>query len=770
MKNNIRYWRVAGLLLVPLLISACEDMGSFPDQENVCTFDSARESARAASAASFPAPVIQTLLVNGTVAWTSATPTSVPAIKPGDTITLRGSGFGNGTDIDFAKIMIGNSRVLETDLAMYQQKMDINKQVNFEKPTVTGTWPKDVKSWSDNEVVFTVPVHVSAGPIRLQVQKRIGYNDSLRHGGAHNVIDAQTSRVTDPSFAHDCDVVSQLSPAKGTTPIPVTVTNPNFGALVAQGRRDFWGWDYNLGLAHHERGMKWDKIFGYQAYDPFTRGAADPAKLFGAVKTVSGEVPAEAINDITFDLYPMQSPIPGFLGGAQLTGGKTKNSGWAGYRYAESSDPYTGNGSWIGFNCASCHGYRVSYQKGTSTIAKVIPGLPNPSWTMKWAAIGDKILSSATSNMDSVDTSEPGPSWAAGNGYVDKTMLLWYMPGGAGEHTLIRNNGEGSLTDNDYQFSPIAIPNVTHYTSIRRSLSHTESYVGFEGSYIHSEEPDGAMGNMRPDDLKALTAYMTTLDANDDDLRNVGMYRWLKARGKLAQTGNTALAEGAFVQAGWRSYGGVMDQVVAGKAVFDRDCGSCHNDTVGANTSERMFRLSEVGRFFEPTVYQRDTQSIRATFLRDEYWVQSRGLLSDGHVRNLEDLVNPDRCTEGTALYNQYYTLHAAARPALGSPDQPAAYPDLNRKGDVFRVPRSYSLLANDSGDKRNRFIERHNYFVRVSWDSNNYYWDYQKMRREYGPKEMGTAAPIGMPAAPHPWCAASKTDVDALVEYVLTL
>ena len=42
-------------------------------------------------------------------------------------------------------------------------------------------------------------------------------------------------------------------------------------------------------------------------------------------------------------------------------------------------------------------------------------------------------------------------------------------------------------------------------------------------------------------------------------------------------------------------------------------------------------------------------------------------------------------------------------------------------------------------------------------------------MRREYGPGEMGTAAPIGLPATPHPWCAANNGDVAALVQYVLT-
>jgi hypothetical protein len=248
------------------------------------------------------------------------------------------------------------------------------------------------------------------------------------------------------------------------------------------------------------------------------------------------------------------------------------------------------------------------------------------------------------------------------------------------------------------------------------------------------------------------------------------LYRWLKASNKLAaQTGNSALSEGQFVKSGWQSYAGVANVVNQGKLAYDRDCGSCHNDNVGANSNERMFRLDEVGRFFAPTIYQKDQQSIRVAYLRDMYWVQSRGLLSDGHVRNLEDLVSPDRCTEGSALYNQYYTLHAPVRPALGSPDQPAAWPDLNRKGDVFRVYRNTEYSATDPSTQRNRFIERHKYFTKVSWDNENYYWDFQKMRREYGPGELGTAAPIGLPATPHPWCAANNGDVAALVQYVLT-
>ena len=51
---------------------------------------------------------------------------------------------------------------------------------------------------------------------------------------------------------------------------------------------------------------------------------------------------------------------------------------------------------------------------------------------------------------------------------------------------------------------------------------------------------------------------MTTLDSDDKDLINVGLYRWLKASNKLAaQTGNSALSEGQFVKAGWQSYTGV---------------------------------------------------------------------------------------------------------------------------------------------------------------------------------------------------------------------
>jgi len=774
MKTRISFWLSA--VALPVLLSGCiaESVGEFPDQEEICEADFSREFLRAVSAATFPDPVINTIKVNGTQVWSSAMPAVIPTLRPGDTVVLLGTGLGNGPDIDFTKLMIGNARALETDLKMYKQKLDIIKEVNYEIAETHSSWDKDILSWTPTRVKFRVPGHASEGPLQLQVQKRTGYNMSLtRPGQPHNVINAQTKRITDNSdFDHTCDVVSTLSAVKAITPIAVNVENANFDNLVKRGREIFWAYDYNIGLAHKMRNLDWTKIFQYRTTDPITRQPADPALLFGAYKTVPGEVPEEALDDVYFNPYPQPNPIPGLLTlGPQFTEGNTEDSGWVGYRYAESNHPYTGKGSWIGFNCASCHSYKISYEKAPGmNVTKVFPGLPNPEWTMKWAILGDK-SGATTANFDGIVTSEPGPAFDPASKNIDRTTLIYYMPGGTGEHNMIRASDEGSETDNDHQFSPITIPNVTNYMAIRRSLSHTESYVGFEGSYIHSEEPDGAMGSMGAESLKALTAYMSVLDEDDDDLRNVGLYRWLKANNLLAaQTGNANLGEGSFVSNGWQSFNGVANVVAQGKQMFERDCGSCHTDALGAHTNERMFRLDEVGRFFAPTIYQKDQQSIRATFLRDVYWTQSRGLLSDGHVRNMEDLVNPDRCTEGTALYDQYYTLHAPVRPEPGSPDQPKPWPDLNRKGDVFRVYKNVEYSSNDPSTQRNRFIERHKYFVEVPWDNDNYYWDYQKMRAEYGPEEMGTAGPIGLPAAPHPWCAASAQDVMPLVQYVLTL
>jgi cytochrome c553 len=761
-----------GLLALATCAPTCHAAApTFPNQETVCTLNTARELQRAASAQNFAQPVVQRMLINGALVWTAGAGNAAPALKPGDTVTLQGSGFGAGTDIDFSKIMVGNARVLETDLTMYEQKLDIASTVNYETGVVRSNWPKDVLAWADTQVQFRVPPHASKGPLKLQVQKRTGYNASLtKPGQPHNVIDAQVYRVPAPANVN-CDVVSTLTnETKAITPIEVSVSNPSFASLVTLGRQMFWSYDYNLGLSHKFKSLDWDKILNYKTTDPYTRQKADPAVLFGAYKTAAGEDPLEAYSDVYFKPYPQLNPTPGFLTlTKQLTEGNTSSTGWVGYRKAESSHPILGKGAWAGFNCASCHGYRISFQKGSSTITKVFPGLPNPGWSMKWAVLGDK-TGQTTATFAYIAEKEAGPAWAPGEANIDKTALIYHMPAGAAEATITRTAAEGSLYDNDYIFSPVAIPNVTNHLPIRRSLSHTESYVGFEGSYVHAQEPDGAMGSMDANSLKALTAYMSTLDENDNDLRNVGLFRWLKSNNKLAQTGSTATTEGGFVQNGWQQYPGVAAAINLGKSSFDQNCASCHSDKVGANTNERMIPLNQVGRFFAPTGFQSKQQSIRATYLRNLYWVTSRGLLSDGHVRNLEDLVSPDRCNETSALYKQYYTLHAATRPVPGTADQPTPVPDLNRKGDVFRVPKAKAAsILDTTSPARNLFVERHKYFVTPAFDATNYYWDFQKMRREYGP-EMGAPGPIGLPATPHPWCASSQGEVANLVQYLLTL
>lgn len=152
---------------------------------------------------------------------------------------------------------------------------------------------------------------------------------------------------------------------------------------------------------------------------------------------------------------------------------------------------------------------------------RVFPGRPNPGWSLKWAGLGDLL----GPTFDGIVTREATPPWSSDSDQAktDRTTLVYLNPPGTGGHTLIRQSDEGSLCDKDYQCPPIAIPNLTNHLPIRRSLSHTGSCVGFEGAYIHTQEPDGALGSMDADSLRALTAYMTTLDADDGTLIDVGL-------------------------------------------------------------------------------------------------------------------------------------------------------------------------------------------------------------------------------------------------------
>src|SRR5690554_6537482 len=160
-------WRCkTPLLRLPLLLSAgiTASHGESPHQAGLCRTGTARAQQRPASAANFPAPQITSLSVNGNTAWTAGAG-GVPPLTPGDEVSLTGSVFGAGTDIDFSKIMIGNTRILETDLKMFQQLLAINDQVNFETDEQIDSWPKNILSWNDSEIRFRVPDHVSGGAL-----------------------------------------------------------------------------------------------------------------------------------------------------------------------------------------------------------------------------------------------------------------------------------------------------------------------------------------------------------------------------------------------------------------------------------------------------------------------------------------------------------------------------------------------------------------------------------------------------------------------------
>ncbi|WP_320820980.1 cytochrome c [Thalassolituus sp.] len=67
------------------------------------------------------------------------------------------------------------------------------------------------------------------------------------------------------------------------------------------------------------------------------------------------------------------------------------------------------------------------------------------------------------------------------------------------------------------------------------------------------------------------------------------------------------------------------EDVARGQETYARNCGSCHTDALESHTTEQMIPLDQVGRFFAPTIYQKETQSIRVAYLRDLYWTEHRG-------------------------------------------------------------------------------------------------------------------------------------------------
>jgi hypothetical protein len=635
--------------------------------------------------------------------------------------------------------------------------------------------------------------------------------------------------------------------------------------------------------------------------DRITGTGVRPFTSFGAVPLLpdSGAerlvAPPVAFNTQKFDgptPYPiaMALHLP-FL--PPLLDGETSPTGWVGYSYAEAANPIPGQGKtgrWIGFSCASCHAARITYEyePGGKRISRIFPGIPNPDWratfltlsgrtygvtldeelpanfirydypvgtqqriAFNWRARGLRFLDAlGLVNKGRI----PEDLRKASKERVDKTLLIYNMPPGATEATLFVPASDPGDYANDYLFSPQVMPIITNHTPVRRALSRSELIDGFEGAYLHGEEPEGARGPMWSRSLQDLTLYASTLHQDDELLRRIGMYRWLAHRGLsnlLTDADGRVVNEGKFVSLGYPSeslvrpatfpplpqpssgLGTVRDAAIAenaadrvladpfGKAfpsltarlvhgaqLFNASCARCHSaGNVGMWTNEDMHPISAAGgseptgRFFSPTVWQRRTQSIRTASLENLFWVQRRGLLSDGHIvgaspdnmDGLELLVHPDRCqapldadggvdlARASDLYKRLYTIRQGAEHSFRVPGAGMRFESSTRFGEKPGVAEQIPAPKPDRvvTEPEARFVERHAYFTKL--DNGYYYWDYQKMRREYGilefgldPKDPRNALRIGgLPAAPHPWClptGSSQTDIDDLVMFLLTL
>lgn len=616
-------------------------------------------------------------------------------------------------------------------------------------------------------------------------------------------------------------------------------------------------------------------------------GAIPVAAEAGASRLVAPKVvtQAEPIQFKGATPYPVDMSIR--LTKPQLREGVARNTGWVGYVYTEAAHPVPGgatraedgqkvtSGEWIGFNCSSCHTHRETYEiddQGTK-VTKIFNGLPNPDWKVSFLALSGRarglvhdeplppnfikadypkgtkarvdakvankgILASAVKNTSALfNKLTKGKSGAeaiatekeaealekASAEDIDRTLMLMNMPRGAAEMTTFGEAGEASPYSNDYFLSPQAIPILTNHTPVRRALSHAEILAGFEGAYLHGQEPDGTRGAMTPRALQDLTLFVSTISQENEVTRRLGLYRWATFKMKRGEQPDDLLGgvrEGTFMsfsndQLGLEPSrfpptgdpkGGVAELrdagtgalaerfpklkelVGKGRGIFMKDCERCHSkDNFDTWTNEDMHPISAqggaepVGRFFTPSIWNRKNQSIRTAILQNLFWVQQRGLLGDGHLHSTTDgdtdnvdglktLVDPERCKEGSGLYNRLYTINEDdAAPSYRIPVAGKAFTISERHGRAS-VPNQNLKVTPEQA----RFVERHAYFTKKG---DYYYWDYQKMRREYGVLEYGLPPGDprvgGLPAAPHPWCADSAQggeELDALVAFLLTL
>ena len=622
--------------------------------------------------------------------------------------------------------------------------------------------------------------------------------------------------------------------------------------------------------------------------DRFTGKAIDPYRAFGAIPLAkeagasSFVAPAIALTEAPIPFvdetpYPLDTPIR--LTKGPLYEGNTRNTGWVGYVYAEAAHPVPGpvvktedgtptdKGEWIGFNCASCHSGRITYEidaAGTK-ITKIFAGIPNVDWKVSFMAMSGRVRGLATSEampMNFIKADQPAGMKAKAEGQatksvfnrflgkfshtfadladdtdaqavlnaskqpIDRSLVLMNMPRGTAEMTTLQDAGSPTPYANDYFLSPMSIPILTNHTPVRRALSHAEVLGGFEGAYLHGEEPDGARGAMTPRGLQDLTMFVGAMSQENEVLQRLGIYRWLTFKGLKDQYLGADVNEGLFVSFANSNVGAepatfppkteprgglrnlrdlgaaaastpgtlaarfpkLAELVAAGREEFMESCERCHSkDNFDTWTNEDMHPISApggaepVGRYFAPSVWNRKNQALRVAILQNLFWVQKRGLLSDGHVHSitpndaddsdaLSALIAPDRCKEGSELYNRLYTINDQTfrMPIAGQPFT------VSERGNRFSVPNPSRVVTPEEA----RFVERTAYFTKKGAF---YYWDYQKMRREYGileygldPSDPAQKARIGqLPAAPHPWCAKEGSDEaarNALVAFLLTL
>ncbi len=670
-------------------------------------------------------PDITAIMSGSQVLWQKGQFTPCSLVE-GQEITILGSGFGSGVDVDYSKVLFGKIRALERDLPMYEGKIDYLNALFFELDNQVDSWKKDILSWNDNQITLRVPSIAYQGPLKISVANRTGSVASLVDPSKPFMArDPLTERIA--GFNYVYGVVSRLGDFFESNEVPLTIENSRYEQMLKEGESIFWNYSFNIGIVHHIKGLDWSKIVTKKTIDPVTNKTADPETLFGAIPLRAGEVPLVASTKVHFDSYPSQNPVKPIAPGVnELTSGYATPSPYVGYPYNDYKSISGHKAKWIGMTCASCHSQKVTYEAEPGVrISKVFPGLPNGKWSMRWSILGMKGIK-GKEKINGVDVE------------TDRSLILYAVPNGTGEHTLVRPAGESSIYDNDFLFSPSAIPIITRHTPMRRALSRTEMIAGFEGSYLHAEEPDGAVGALNNNGIKAFTVYMDSLDKDDATLKRIAVYRTLGKKGLLSLVENAS--EGKIVKEGYSNYPALEKRLEAGKSIFNRDCRQCHTPNFGTHSDERMYGFDEVGTYFAPTLFQQQVQSVRTAIVRNLYFSEERGLLHDAHVKSVEDLIHPDRCIEGTALYNKYYTLNA----------------------QTFKIAK-----GNAAQERALRAIAN---FVDVEWDKANLYYDYQGMRKNFGVREFKTKSPVQIPVAPHPWCVKQVNEVEDLTLYLMTL